>query len=139
MSATLEFPNRLSIPARRVFHSIEFLDREPSVSTSVANAVRASQWLMVVDSFREAEESHLVEGDYDATLPEHRRVLATLIHFGEELLFSIKNHGMAESAGFKLEAIQATMDGLYETQRLEHGPHNHPKVTREIRVKLCAA
>src|SRR5437588_837639 len=85
----------LKIPKERFQKVVKWFAEQPNVPPELANALKAVGWLVQVDTFREAEEVFMMEGNYEENLPDHRAFLAELIAEGEKIVWSIKNNGMA--------------------------------------------
>jgi hypothetical protein len=110
--------------------------QQPNVPAHLANAFRAVGFLTETETFREAEEIFMLEGTYESMREDHRSHLAKLIADGEEIVWSIKNNGLAaDQLQFTLEDVQATLDSLLTTFRCEYGPKNSQK-TNELIGKL---
>src|SRR5438105_12390391 len=73
---------------------VEFLNwvaGQPRIAEApaLANAVKATSWMVEVDGFCQVEEKHMLGGDYDQTLADHRAELSRLIGEGEALIWGI--------------------------------------------------
>ena len=129
-------PEPFRIPRERFQKMVKWFAEQPKVPPQLANALKAVGWLVEVDTFHELEEVAMLEGRYEASLPDHRAFLSELIADGEAIVWNIKKNGMAASElKFTLEDVQATLDLLHSTFRCEHGPKNSPK-TNELIAKL---
>jgi hypothetical protein len=97
----------------------------------------AVDWFSSVNQFRN-EELHFLgeDGRFEATLDDHRAVVAQLIAQGETLVTRIKRSGMVNDSGFTIDDIRATIESLRETFRGVHGPHNHPETNARLRAIL---
>jgi len=126
----------IKIPRERFQTIVRWFAEQPNVPPELANALRAVAWLVEVDTFRELEESAMLDGNYEDKLPIHRIYLSELIADGEGIVWNIKKNGMAASElKFALEDVQATLDSLHTAFRCEHGPKNSQK-TNELIAKL---
>ena len=128
MKSTLPTPEpEGAIPASRLGKSLEWLDKKEGVPPWVALSIRATVWMLLVESFRAWEEERLVQGDYPNERSAHRVVLTRLIANGETLEYVAKREGLSEFAsGFTLQDLEATLASLRVTLSGEHGPANPP-------------
>src|SRR2546421_81037 len=103
---------------------------------ALANAVKATAWMVQADVFRQMEDKHLLEGDYNQTLTDHRAELSRLIGEGEALVSAINKSGLATGPiKFTANDLKATLELLHTTFRCEYGPKNSQK-TNELIAQL---
>lgn len=118
---------------------MEWVGKQAEIPPPGATTIAATIWLLEVDAFRGAEESLLVAGEYDASLPEHRVTLARLIANGEQVVFLARKNGLILTpAGFESDDLQATLNSLHTTFRGQYGPKSTPKTTEIIECLLNA-
>src|SRR6266571_8790362 len=80
----------IKIPRERFQIIVRWFAEQPNVPPELANALRAVAWLVEVDTFRELEESAMLDGNYEDKLPIHRIYLSELIADGEGIVWNIK-------------------------------------------------
>ena len=80
----------IKIPRERFQTIVRWFAEQPNVPPELANALRAVAWLVEVDTFRELEESAMLDGNYEDKLPIHRIYLSELIADGEGIVWNIK-------------------------------------------------
>lgn len=105
------------------------------VPAPIANAVNASFWLSIVDAFRKAEETLMLNGTFDAFIDDHRVYISTLIADGEMLMEAINKTGMEAinlTGNFTPDDLKATLDSLHNTFQRDHGPKNSAKTNEAI-------
>ena len=132
-------PDELNIPASRLQKEMEWIGHAKEVPSPIANAIAAMFWLSQVDAFRAQEETFLLSGEYDASLPDHRARLSQINANGEQIVFAAQKSGLASTpAGFTLNDLKATLNSLHTTFRGEHGPKNS-KRSGELIERLLKA
>src|SRR5579872_1281924 len=100
----------------------------------------AVDWFNAVTQFRNEEASFLCQdGQFEATLDDHRAVVSQLIFQGETLVLAARKCEIVKDAGFSIDDIRATIESLRETFRGVHGPHNHPVTNERLLAILEAA
>jgi hypothetical protein len=119
--------------------SVPLSNWQPTITVEFANGLKAAAWLAEVEGFREQEEKLMLDGNYDALLPEHRVALSFLIANGEGIVCAVRKNGMdARLIKFTAEDLQSTLDSLHTTFRCEYGPKNSQK-TNELIAQLFDA
>jgi len=117
---------------------LNWLADQPDIiqAPALANAVKATAWMVQADIFRQMEDKHMLDGDYDQTLDDHRAELSRLIGEGEALVRAIDKSGLATGpTKFTANDLKATLELLHTTFRCEHGPKNSQK-TNELIAQL---
>ena len=123
----------ITIPLERFQAMVSWFAQQPNVPAEVANALQAAAWLAEVEAFREREKRLMLDGKYDASLPDHRVGLSDLIADGETIVWAVNKAGMAETpVKFTVEDLRATLESLHTTFRCEHGPKNSPQTDEQI-------
>jgi len=90
--------------------------REPNLAFVVLT------WFRQLQIFQGLEDSGLVaEGPTGLEQQGHRRALATLIGQGENLVNLLRERGFKEQAGVTLADVEASLEGLYDKQRVFYG------------------
>jgi hypothetical protein len=114
---------------------LNWLAEQPDIAQAPAlvNAVKATAWMVEVDCFRQLEDKHLLDGNYDQTLADHRAELSRLIGEGEALDHAIGKAGLATGPiKFTANDLKATLELLHTTFRCEHGPKNSHRTNEQI-------
>lgn len=126
-------PEPLQIPADQVKSVIERIIQQ--MPQEKANAALAAFWFLNVQAFRSQEEKFMVEGEYEASLPDHRAMLANLIADGEAIVFGIKKFGLGPTDPMKFTVgdLQATLNSLHSTFNCEYGPKNSKRTNQMIK------
>ena len=79
-------------------------------------------WVRLVQIFQDMENERMIDRDpTEGERQEHRHVLAMLIWQTESLARWFRCKGVTEQAGVSLEAVEATLEGLYDKQRGFYG------------------
>jgi len=120
-------------------HSPSWIEKSPKIPLQLAVAHDATLWMLLVDAFREQEESLLDEGQFQSALAEHRVKLSDLIARGEQIAFLARNVDLSSVSNFTLNDLEATLESLHVTFRCQHGPKPHPETSRSIRSLLNVA
>ena len=122
----------------QVVEFLNWLAGQPHIAGApdLANAVKATAWMVEVDGFRQLEEMHMLQGDYEQTVAGHRVALSRLIGEGEALVWAIDKSGLAPGPiKFTANDVRATLELLNTTFRCEHGPKNSAR-TNEVIAQL---
>ena len=118
-SSVLQPPRSRRLEALQVLaeeNAEDLAAREPNLSSLIP------LWFRMLQMFQRAENETLVGGGPAALVPEgHKRTLATLIGQGESLVNLLRKHGFTEQAGVKLADVEASLEGLYDKQRVFYG------------------
>ncbi len=90
--------------------------REPNLSLVVP------LWFKQLQIFQRLEDEGLT-GSLATSLEQqgHKRALATLIWQGETLVNLLRERGFKEQAGVTLADVEASLEGLYDKQRVFYG------------------
>jgi len=90
--------------------------REPNLSTVVP------LWFKQLQFFQGLEDEGLIGGVASGLEQQgHKRALATLIWQGETLVNLLRERGFTEQAGVTLADVEASLEGLYDKQRVFYG------------------
>jgi hypothetical protein len=127
-------PAEQQIPVSKLQEMVDLIVNDPTTPNSLKNRALANYWLARVESFREAEESLMITGQYEHGLSQHRVFITDLIATGEAIVASVTKDGMG-SAPFTVEDLRATLNSLHSTFELQHRLKN-PQKTDELLTQL---
>ena len=111
---------------------VDWMAQRPDVPASIVNGLTASLWLSEVRAFRDLEEQLMLEGKYDAALPDHKVRVLELIADGERIVRATKTFGIDAPFKFTIDDLISTLESLHTTFRGEHGPKNSQKTNELI-------
>src|SRR5713226_3210355 len=108
MPETSQFSLRRSI--KSLERSPSWIEKSPEIPLQFAVAHDATLWMLLVDAFREREETLMAEGKHTSTLAEHRVELSDLIARGEHIVFLARKVELPSVSNFSLRDLEATLE-----------------------------
>ena len=118
-------PSVLQPPRGGRLEAVQFLaeenakdmaSREPNLSFVVP------LWFRQLQIFQGLEDERLIGGAATGLEQQgHKRALAMLIWQGETLVNLLREQGFTEQAGVTLPDVEASLEGLYDKQRVFYG------------------
>ena len=118
-------PSVLKPPRNGRLEAVQFLAEENAKDMAARQpnlSFVVPLWFRQLQIFQGLEDDGLAAGGPPELEQQgHKRALATLIGQGENLVKLLRDQGFAEQAGVTLADVEASLEGLYDKQRVFYG------------------